>query len=120
MRKIYYLSTCNTCKRIIKDLQLKDRNFEFQDIKSDHVSEGQLDEMHEQTASYEALFNKRARKYKQQGLKDKNLEEKDYRRLLLDEYTFIKRPVIQLDNTFYIGNSKKTIEIVKNKLNATP
>ena len=100
MHKIYYLSTCNTCKRIIDDLELKERGFQFQDIKSEPITEEQLDEMYRQSDSYESLFNKRARKYRDMQLKDKNLSEDDFKSHILKEYTFLKRPVFIIDDEF--------------------
>ena len=38
MNKIYYLSTCDTCKRIITELQLKEKGFVFQDIKTEKIA----------------------------------------------------------------------------------
>jgi len=109
MKKIYYLSSCSTCNRIIKDLGL-DESFEYQDIKTNKITEAQLDEMAKMSGSYESLFSRRAMKYKALGLGDKNLSESDIKTLILDEYTFLKRPVIILDNNIFIGNAKKTVE----------
>ena len=110
MKKAFYLSTCSTCLRIIKDLNI---DFDLQDVKTNPVTTSQLDEMYLLTTSYEALFSKRAQKYKSIGLKDKNLQEEDFKQLLLQEYTFLKRPVFMLDNTIFVGNSKKVIESLK-------
>ena len=63
--------------------------------------------------SYEALFSRRAMKYKEWGLKDKPLTEKDYRDLILQEYTFLKRPVVVNGKKIFIGSSKKTKEALK-------
>ena len=115
MKKIYYLSTCSTCTRIIKDLNL-DNSFEFQDIKTDQITPDQIDEMKKLSGSYERLFSKRAMKYKALGLKDKSLSEDDIRSLILDEYTFLKRPVIIINDKIFIGNTKKTIEEVAENL----
>jgi arsenate reductase len=112
MKKIYYLSTCSTCNRIIKDLAL-DASFEFQDIKSNKITTDQLEEMRKMSGSYESLFSKRAMKYKAMGLKEKELNETDIKKLILDEYTFLKRPVILLNDAIFVGNSKKTIEAAK-------
>ncbi len=109
MRKIYHLSTCSTCKRIIKSLN-DGQGFELQDIKTNHITEEQLDEIKENVGSYEALFSRRAMKYRSMGLGDKNLNEADYRQLILDEYTFLKRPVVVIDGHFFVGNSKKVVE----------
>jgi len=111
MKKAYYLSSCSTCLRILKELQ--HNNFVLQDIKHSAVTSSQLDEMYALSASYEALFSKRALKYKSMGLKDVNLKEEDYKRLLLQEYTFLKRPVFLVDETIFIGNSKKNIASLK-------
>lgn len=112
MKKIYHLSTCSTCIRIIKELN-PDSSVVLQDIKTEKITPNQIDEMKNLAGSYESLFSRRAMKYKSMGLKDKNLTEKDYRQLILDEYTFLKRPVIIVDDKIFIGNSKKTIEQAK-------
>lgn len=109
MKKIYYLSTCSTCNRIIKDLNLGD-SFIYQDIKTDQITTEQLAEMAKMSGSYESLFSRRAIKFKSLGLKDKVLSETDYKNLILEEYTFLKRPVIIIDNNIFVGNSKKTVE----------
>ena len=109
MRKIYYLSTCSTCARIIKALNLDD-SFEFQDIKVNKITSTQIEEMQQLSGSYESLFSKRAIKYKTMGLKEKSLNEEEIKQLILEEYTFLKRPVIILNNTIFIGNAKKVVE----------
>jgi len=111
MKKIYYLSTCSTCNRIIKDLKLDD-SFEYQDIKSNEITTEQIEQMKKMSGSYESLFSKRAMKYKSMGLKDKNLSETDIKNLIIEEYTFLKRPVIIIGNEIFIGNAKKVIEAV--------
>lgn len=86
-----------------------DTGFELQDIKAEKITGKQLDEMKALSGSYESLFSRRAIKYKELGLKDKNLTETDYRKYILNEYTFLKRPVVILDNQIFIGNEKKTV-----------
>src|ERR1700741_93035 len=110
MKKIYYLSSCDTCAKIIKELGLKDKGFTFQDIKTEKITPAQLDEMVKMAGTYEALFSRVALKYKSLGLKDKKLAEKDYRKYILEEYTFLKRPVIINGKQIFIGNSKANIE----------
>ena len=111
MKKAYYLSSCSTCDRILKEV--KDHHFQLQDIKSDVITEEQIDQMYQFTDSYEALFSKRARKYKSMGLKDQNLKEEDFKNLILEEYTFLKRPVFIVGHEIFVGNSKKTIDALK-------
>lgn len=107
MKKVYHLTTCNTCQRILKEVGVTD--FEQQCIKSDPITKEQLVQMAELSSSYESLFSRRAMKYKEMGLKEKTLSENDYRNLILEHYTFLKRPVFIVDDQIYIGNSKKNV-----------
>ncbi len=112
MKKIYHLASCSTCQRIIRELGGSD-GFEMQNIKEDMLTEAQIDALAAQVGSYEALFSRRAMKYKSMGLKDKQLSEADYRDLILEEYTFLKRPVILIGDAVFVGNSKKTVAAAK-------
>ena len=114
MNKVYFLQTCDTCKRILKEVNTD--GFERQEIKTNNINASQLAEMYALSGSYEALFNKRARLYKSMDLKNKELSEADYKKYLLDEYTFLKRPVFIVDAQIFIGNSKKVIEELKEVL----
>lgn len=116
MKKIYYLSTCDTCKRIISDLELKEKGFIFQDIKTEKITEVQLNELKKMSGSYEALFSKIARKYKELNLATKTLTEQDFKNHILKEYTFLKRPVIIVNTKNFIGNSKSVIDLAKKEL----
>ena len=108
MKKVYFLQTCDTCKRILKEVNTED--FERQEIKKNNITTTQLEEIHAISGSYEALFNKRAKLYKSMDLKNQILSETDYRQFLLNEYTFLKRPVFIVDSEIFIGNSKKEIQ----------
>ncbi|MBO3697312.1 hypothetical protein J4E76_02575 [Fabibacter sp. E12] len=116
MRKVYYLSTCDTCKRIMNSLNLE--GFIKQDIKTESISDDQLSEMHGLAGNYESLFSKVARKYRALGLNERDLSEKEIRDYILEEYTFLKRPVFLVDGQIFIGNSKKTVAALSELLNA--
>mgnify|MGYP000035308851 CR=1 FL=1 len=111
MKKIYYLSTCDTCKRIMKEINV-DATWTKQDIKTENITDEQLEEMKKLSGSYESLFSRRAQKYKSLGLKEMNLTEVDYKKYILEEYTFLKRPVALIDNNIFVGNSKKVTEAI--------
>ncbi|WOK08858.1 ArsC/Spx/MgsR family protein [Imperialibacter roseus] len=112
MKKVYHLSTCSTCQRIIKELGIG-KEFIYQDIKKEAITPEQIDEMKAMAGSYEALFSRVAMKYKALGLKDKQLSDQDYRNYILEEYTFLKRPVFVIDGKIFIGNSPKNVAAVK-------
>ncbi len=109
MKKVYYLSTCSTCARILDDLKLKKKGYTMQDIKTEPITSAQLEEMKELAGSYEKLFSRIALKFRAWGLNEKKLTEKDYKKYILEEYTFLKRPVILTKGQIFIGNSKSNI-----------
>ncbi len=117
MNKIYYLSTCDTCKRILKELEPLDE-VHLIDIKADPITEEQLLEMEQLAGSFEVLFSKRARLYKERGLKDKTLSENDFKNLILEHYTFLKRPVMIFNGQIFVGNAAKVVSAAKEKLHA--
>lgn len=106
MKKIYHLGTCNTCKRILSEIQ-PPADMILQDIKTDSITEEQLEEMKALAGSYEALFSRRSMKYRAWNLHEKELTEKDYRELILKEYTFLLRPVAIVGDEIFIGSAKK-------------
>ncbi len=114
--KIYYLSTCDTCMRIIQGTGITKSTFVFQDIKTEAITPQQLEEMQQLSGSYESLFSKIARKYRALELHTKTLTEMDYKKYILEEYTFLKRPVILFKNQIFIGNSKANIANLKHAL----
>ncbi|MEN9334652.1 MAG: hypothetical protein RLY35_1832 [Bacteroidota bacterium] len=113
MKKIFVLANCGTCQRILKDLGTKTKGYEIQDIKTEKIAAKDLDEMKKLAGSYEALFSRVAMKYRSMGLNEMELTEKDYRKYILEEYTFLKRPVVVNGDQIFIGNSKKVVEAAK-------
>ena len=108
MRKIYYLASCDTCRKIIKSLP-SNANLEFHDIRQNPITVEELEFMHQLSGSYEALFSKKAQLYKSLGLKDKNLTEPDFKKYLLEHYTFLSRPVVIFNNEIFIGNTQPNV-----------
>ncbi|MCB0736052.1 MAG: arsenate reductase [Bacteroidetes bacterium] len=107
-KKAFYLGTCSTCSRIMKDLNLD--GFEMREIKSQAISEAEVEEMKALAGSFEELFSRRSMKYRAWGLHEKELGEQDYKALIMREYTFLKRPVFIVENQIFVGNTKKVVE----------
>lgn len=116
MKKVYHLGNCTTCQAILAETGLEQKGFKLQDIKTEKITPAQLEEMKKLAGSYEALFSRRALKYKALGLKDKVLTENDYRDYILEEYTFLKRPVVINGKQIFVGSEKKTVGELKEKL----
>lgn len=109
MKKIYYLKTCSTNQRILKEID-PSPDVVLQNIKEENIDAQTLDLLKEKVGSYEALFSKKAMKFREMGLHEKQLSDTDYRDLMLQEYTFLKRPFMINGNDVFIGNSKATVE----------
>ena len=108
---IYYLASCDTCRKIIKSLP-KNHNLTFHDIKQDSITVAELEQMRALSGSYEVLFSKKAQLYKSMDLKNKSLTEEDYKKFILEHYTFLSRPVFIIKNKIYIGNTQQNIHQV--------
>ncbi len=113
---MYHLAHCTTCQAIIKETGADQAGIAFQNIREEKITPGQLEEMKQLAGSYEALFSRRALKYKELGLKDKQLTEEDYKNYILQEDTFLKRPVTILHKQIFVGSDKKTVEALKKAL----
>lgn len=112
MKSVFYLKTCSTCTKILKQFDLSE--WQLREIKSEPITAKELEEMYRLAGSYEALFSKKSSQIKLQDIDVKTLQEEDFRNLLLQHYTFLKRPVFLTDREIFIGNDKKNLE----KLNA--
>lgn len=109
MKKIFHLANCDTCQRIIKEIN-PGSDVELQNIKDQNISGEELDWIKDKVGSYEALFSKRAMKYRSMGLNEMKLSEQDYRKYMLEEYTFLKRPFMINGDEVFVGNAKKVVE----------
>ncbi|AZI22557.1 arsenate reductase family protein [Chryseobacterium taklimakanense] len=108
MKTVYYLKTCGTNRKIMAPLDLSDWN--LREIKTEPVTEEELDEMYKMAGSYEALFSRKSSQIKARGIDLKSLKEEDYKKLLLEHYTFLKRPVFLTEDKIFIGNDKSNLE----------
>ncbi|MEJ6583535.1 MAG: ArsC/Spx/MgsR family protein [Crocinitomicaceae bacterium] len=116
MKKIFHLKSCSTNQKILKELNID--GVELQNIKEQNIDAKTLDFLKEKVGSYEALFSKKAMKYRSMGLNEKSLSESDYKKYMLEEYTFLKRPFMINDDEVFIGNSKDVVEAAKHSFNS--
>lgn len=114
--KVYHLTHCGTCKKILGSFDTSACS--LQDIKEKKIKSTELDRMAKLIGSYEALFSRKAVKYQTMGLKDKVLTEKDYRKLILEDYTFLKRPVMWSGKTVLAGHTLQAIQGMMELVNA--
>ncbi len=113
--KVWHLQNCSTCQRILQELNLNEYNADLINIKEKNISKDELEKIQKLlNCTYEELFNKRAMKFK--SIKDSFKVDEDFKEGILNEYTFFKRPVIQIGDNYFVGNSKKTVESAKEEL----
>lgn len=112
MKKVFYLSTCSTCKRILSEVSLP-HDIEKRDIKNHPITQEEWTELKTKARSYLALFSKKARNY--QSYKHLELTESLMETLLRSDYTFLKRPVVVYEDFLSIGNEANSIDLLKKK-----
>ena len=98
----------------MREIVIEKHGIELREIKSSPINEMEIDEMIKLAGNAESLFSKVALKYRAMKLNEKKLSEIDCRKYILEEYTFLKRPVLVLDEKIYVGNSKaNVVEMIK-------
>lgn len=115
MRKVFYLKTCGTCTKILNQFDLTD--WELRELKSKNITEEELSEMYGKTKSYEALFSRRSTQIKARNIDVKTLKEEDFKNLILEHYSFLKRPVFLTDKEIFVGNEKKNLDNLEKHFN---
>ncbi|MCU7613349.1 arsenate reductase family protein [Chryseobacterium sp. GMJ5] len=111
MKKVFYLNSCDTCRKILAKFDLK--SWELREIKKEPITLEEVEAMYKITNSYEDLFSKKSTQIKLRELDLKTMGEDDFKELLLDHYTFLRRPVFLTDKEIFIGNDKKNIESLR-------
>ena len=99
----------------MKELGVDD-SWTQREIKSEPMSTKEVDKLKEMAGSYEAIFSRRSMKYRAWKLNEKELSEEDYRKYILEEYTFLKRPVVIINDEIFVGNAKKVVADAKTAL----
>lgn len=115
MKKVFYLNSCDTCRKILAKFDLRD--WEMREIKKEPITREEVEAMYKITNSYEDLFSKKSTQIKLRELDLKTMGEDDFKEMLLDHYTFLKRPVFLTDTEIFIGNDKKNIENLRAHFN---
>jgi len=115
MKKVFYLNSCDTCRKILAKFDLRD--WEMREIKKEPITQEEVEAMYKITNSYEELFSKKSTQIKLRELDLKTMGEDDFKELLLDHYTFLRRPVFLTDTEIFIGNDKKNIENLRAHFN---
>jgi len=109
MIKVYGIKNCNKVRDTFKWLKKNDVEYEFIDLKKEPLSEGKLDEFVHKVG-LDVLVNRRGMKWRQLGLKDKNLSEDELFDELLEHQVMIKRPVLEKGEAILVGYDEDSFE----------
>lgn len=106
--KLYWLPHCSTCKKAKEFIEKKGFEIsEFHDIKANRLSRKEVEKLAELAGGAENLFSRWAIKYREMGLNEREVSSAEMLDLMASEYTFIKRPVLVVDNKATAGFSEK-------------
>jgi arsenate reductase len=109
--EVYGLPHCSTCQRALQHLRERGVAVQgFRDLKARPLSRAEVEELARKAGGAERLFSRRAMKYRQMGLHERQLAEDDLLRLMAEEYTFVTRPVIVRGDQATAGFSAKRVD----------
>jgi arsenate reductase len=109
--KLYWLPNCSTCQKA--DAYLKNNEqqvVEYRDVKAQPLSESEIKSLAKLVGVVDSLFSRRARKYRELGLHERELSEDELLDLMASEYTFIKRPVLVEDGRAIAGFTSRSYD----------
>lgn len=101
--------------RILKELDLPKETL-LQDVKQQPISPSQLQDLFDITQSYEALINKRSKVYAALKKEGTVFDEVLFKKLLLTEYSCLKRPILLWNGHYLIGNAKNTVMMMQHAI----
>jgi arsenate reductase len=108
---VYWLPYCTTCQKAAKHLEEKGVPVRaFRNLKEAPLSVDEVRDLAAKVGGVEKLFSKRAMKYRQMGLHEREVSEDEMVRLMAEEYTFVTRPVIVRGGRATAGFSAKRVD----------
>jgi arsenate reductase len=106
--KLYGLPHCSTCQKAVAYLEeLGVETESFHDVKDNQLSKSEVQKLVKLVGGADKLFSKRAMKYRSMGLNEMELSSAELLNYMVEEYTFIRRPVLVYGDTALAGFSKK-------------
>lgn len=106
--KLYWLPHCSTCKKAKEFIEKKGIEItSFHNIKENRLERKEIERLSELAGGAENLFSRRAIKYREMGLNEREVSSAEMLDLMASEYTFIKRPVLVVGEKASAGFSEK-------------
>lgn len=92
---LYWSPGCSTCQKAARWLDRRNvKVTKFRDIKDDPLSREEVESLAKMLGGPEDLFSKRAVKYRELKLAEREVSSSEMLGLMTGEYTFLKRPIM--------------------------
>ncbi len=107
----YWSPDCSTCQKAKRFLERHSVAISrVRDIKEEPLSRSEVEDISEMLGGAENLFSRRAVKYREMKLAERELSAGEMLDLMAEEYTFLKRPILVIDGKATAGFFEKTFE----------
>lgn len=107
----YWLPNCSTCQKAVRWLERRGVKItEFRDIKEMPLTGKKIEELAKMLGGPAELFSKRAIKYREMKLNEREVSPAEMLDLMTDEYTFLKRPIMVINDHAVAGFFEKSFE----------
>lgn len=104
----YGLPNCTTCQKALRRLDYhRVGEVEKRNVKEQPLTRAEIGHLAKMAGGIENIFSRRSTKYRELGLKDKTLSSADMLDLIEEEYTFLKRPILVVNETVIAGFFEK-------------
>ena len=109
MIQVYGIKNCNKVRDTFSWLEENGIEYEFINLKKEPLKKDELQSLVNQIG-LDVLVNKRGMKWRQLGLKDKDLSDDELFDVLLENQTMIKRPVLVKEQAILVGYDEDSFE----------
>ena len=103
MTTLYGIPNCDTVRKARKWMDQRGLDYDFHDFREDGLDEKALGTWAD-SCGWQSLLNKRSTSFRNLSDEDKRVTERDHAvRLMLDNPTLIKRPIMTHGQTVLVG-----------------
>lgn len=112
----YWSPNCTTCQKAKRRL---DRHrvsvTKFRDIKEEPLEREEVEKLVKMLGGASELFSRRAVKYREMKLNERELSDAEMIDLMTTDYTFLKRPILVINGKATAGYFEKFFDIFLNE-----
>ena len=112
----YWLPNCTTCQKAMRRLERHRVSVtRFRDIKEEPLTREEVEKLAKMLGGANELFSRRAIKYREMKLNERDLSEEEMLDLMEGEYTFLKRPILVINGQASAGYFEKFFDMFLNE-----